>query len=312
MRNIRRMSLLALMAVLLFAFSGCGDSDSEIQSNVITENDLFANPQIKATHQHTLVIHLEHPDGEGHDKDIGEKGVDEVPMYYPESVNHTFCWEDDTSDAGHSMELIDSSGNTVLIEHINGECANATIPAGHYTMRFTHGGQSEGTQAIFIRPVEDMSSRRGILNVSSVEDNIHTLITEGDCFGCDLSYANLYRANLEWAQLGYANLTRADLSHANLSNARMDFANLREAYLSSANLTDADLFYANLIGADLRAANLTRAYLYGVDLTDADVTQADLTDANLDCIIWIDGTACGVGATFSGGRCYGGSTKTCL
>ena len=47
----------------MFAFNGCGDVSSEkggaeLQSKVITENDLFANPQIKATYQHTIVIQL--------------------------------------------------------------------------------------------------------------------------------------------------------------------------------------------------------------------------------------------------------------
>ena len=175
MKNSRGMSLVAFLAILLFAFNGCGDGSSKIQSNVITENDLFANPQIKATHEDTMVIFLEHPDGEGHDNDIGVKGVDEIPVYYSEDFNHTFCWEDDTSVAGgvighhvgKSMELINSSGNTVLTVHNNSECTNATITAGHYTMRFTHGGQSEDTQVIFIRPVEDINSSIGIVSVSS-------------------------------------------------------------------------------------------------------------------------------------------------
>jgi hypothetical protein len=121
-----------------------------LQSKVITENDLFANPHIRTTHQHTLVIQLEHPDGEGHERDIGEKGVDEVPLYYSESVNHTFYRKDDFSAAeyskqvighhvGKSAELIDSSGDTILTVNNDSECKNATIPAGHYTMRFMTG-----------------------------------------------------------------------------------------------------------------------------------------------------------------------------
>ena len=288
MRNIRGMYLLALLTVIFFAFYGCGDGDSEKRSNVITENDLFANPQIKATHEDTMVIFLEHPDGEGHDNDIGEKGVDEVPVHYSESVNHTFCWEDDTSATEHSMELIDSSGNTVLTEHINGECANAIIPSGHYTMRFTHGGQSEGTQAIFIRPVEDISiSSRGAVNTASVQDNIHTLLTTKRCGLCDLHSADLSDADLMSASLWSANLSNANLSGADLEGAVLWWVNLSSANLSGADLSSADLKEANLSGVNMSGANLS-------------------------CAIWVDETICGVGSTFDGTACVGGSTNECL
>jgi uncharacterized protein YjbI with pentapeptide repeats len=290
------MSLLALIAVLLFVFSGCGDDSSKQHSMVVTENDLFSNSLRVATHQHTIVIHLEHPDGEGHDKDLGENGVDEIPVHYSEDVNHTFCWEDDTSDAWHSMELIDSNGNTVLTEHINGECANATITAGHYTMRFTHGGQSEGTQAIFIRLDEDNVKSSGIVNMASVEDNIKTLITTNECSYCDLSYANLtganlshawlryanlreaslYGADLSWADCYYANLSGADLSHANLAWALLSNSDLREAYISNA-----DLHSVAMIEANLRGAKLNKSDLYGADLSGANLSYVDLSEANL-------------------------------
>jgi uncharacterized protein YjbI with pentapeptide repeats len=338
------------MAVLLFAFNGCGDDSSEIQSNVITENDLFVNPQIKATHEDTMVIFLEHPDGEGHDNDIGVKGVDEVSVYYDGNVNHTFCWEDDTLGAVHKMELIDISGNTVLTEHINGECATATITAGYYTMRFTHGGQSEGTQAIFTRPVEDISSR-GIVSVSSVEDNIHTLLTTNSCIGCDLhdakliganlrsadltgailigakliganlsdanlsdailAYADLYRAYLRSAILAGANLRSADLTGATLSDANLRSANMRDANLSGANLSNTDLFYA-----DLSSACLIEANLYHANLTQTVLYHANLTKANLTGAIMTNTSlhyAELSGATWTdGSTCAEGSIGSCI
>jgi hypothetical protein len=204
MNNIKGIVLVSLLAVFFLAFNGYVDGGSEKRSNVITENDIFANPKIKATHQNTVVIELEHPEGKGHRdfggrqiNDIGEKGMDEVTVYYSEEVRHTFCWEDDTTDTGHRLELIDSSGKTVLTVYDNGECENATLTADDYTMRFIHGGQSEGTQAIFVRPNEDNDNGK----VTSKQVLARTLLTTNSCETCDLSGANLSKMNLSGADL---------------------------------------------------------------------------------------------------------------
>jgi len=301
MRKIGGISLIVLMAVFLFAFDGCGNGSSEKSSNVITENDLFSKPQIISTHQHTIVVHLEHPDGEGHDRDIGNKGTDEVTVYYSEDINHTFCWKNDTSDAGHRMELIDSSGNTVLTAYSNGECADATVPAGHYTIRFTHGGQSEGTQAVFIRPDEDNDSSEDIANIATVKNNIKTIITTHSCEYCDLSGANLSGANLSGANLYTANLSGADLSATNMSYVFLPNANLTGADLQMANLHMATLGSTNLHGANLSGANLKESYLEAADLRKADLTGADLSgsyywNADISGATWIDGIICAEGS----------------
>ena len=243
MKNIKGMFQVALLAIIFITFNGCGDGSSEKRSNVITENDLFANPQLIATPEHTLVIQLEAPDGKGQVNDIGDKGVDEVPVYYSEDVTQTFCWEDDTIDAGQRMELIDSSANMVLTEHIDGECSSATVTAGHYTMRFTHGGQSEGTQVVFIRLTEDFSSSRGSINTAFVPQDLNTLITTNSCPRCDLSGANLKYAGLSEANLYEANLTGTDLTNASLVEANLSHANLSHANLYLAHLNGADLSY---------------------------------------------------------------------
>jgi uncharacterized protein YjbI with pentapeptide repeats len=332
MKNLNGIFLVVFLVVLLIAFNGCGDSSSEKHSNVITENDLFANPQIIATPEQTLVIQLEAPDGEGQVNDIGEKGVDEVPVYYSEDVNQTFCWEGDASDAGDRMELIDSSGNKVLTEYIDSECTVTTVNAGHYTMRFIHGDQSEDTQTIFIRSVEDINISRGIVNAASVQDNIETLLTTNSCIGCDLhdanltgvilisanlrsanlagailsdailAYANLYHAYLRSAYLAGANLRGANLSDAYLSYSILRNVNLSYADLSYADLIDANLYHANLTEANLTKANLTKAnlteaILYRANLTKANLTGAILTNtslhyAELSGATWIDGTIC--------------------
>jgi len=66
------------------------------------------------------------------------------------------------------------------------------------------------------------------------------------CAGCDLSDANLSRANLSGATLNSANLSDANLSRANLSDAT----------LLKANLDGATLLKANLSGAKMRGALL--------------------------------------------------------
>jgi uncharacterized protein YjbI with pentapeptide repeats len=95
-------------------------------------------------------------------------------------------------------------------------------------------------------------------------------------FKCDLTYANLSRADLSRADLSDADLRRADLSDADLSDA-----NLRRANLSRADLSRADLRRADLSDANLSDANLRRADLSDADLSDANLSRADLSDADL-------------------------------
>ena len=76
------------------------------------------------------------------------------------------------------------------------------------------------------------------------EVSLKKLLAMNQCEKCDLSGADLSKANLQWADLSGANLSKANLSGANLTRA-----NLREANLREANLWRADLSWANLTDA---------------------------------------------------------------
>jgi uncharacterized protein YjbI with pentapeptide repeats len=111
------------------------------------------------------------------------------------------------------------------------------------------------------------------------------------CPGCNLSRANLHKAELSGADLSGTNLSRAnlhkaELSGADLSGADLSRANLHKANLAKANLRGTDLEAANLYGADLVEANLSEAKLDGTNLA-----QADLSGAT-----WTDGRTCAQGS----------------
>ncbi len=138
-----------------------------------------------------------------------------------------------------------------------------------------------------------------------------------DMRGCDLTKANLYKAdltgadlpgaNLEDAYLRGANLTGADLSEANLEDANLRGADLTGAILPEGwimvngyligpgavlfgvNLSGADLSGVDLRGADLRDAKLDSSDLSDANLKGADLTGANLTDANLTGAILPEG-----------------------
>ncbi len=101
---------------------------------------------------------------------------------------------------------------------------------------------------------------------------------------CDLTGADLRRAELSEANLRHANLSSADLSRANLSGAHLRWADLsgadlRAVKLSGTDLGDADLTGADLGDADLTGADLSRANLSGASLVGANLSGADLTKA---------------------------------
>jgi len=90
----------------------------------------------------------------------------------------------------------------------------------------------------------------------------------------NLSRCNLSEANLSRADLGGVNLSEAILDAADLSGAEMEFTLLRGANLHGANLncsrlTEVDLRESNLSGVDLSSATLTRAELRGANVSDA-------------------------------------------
>jgi uncharacterized protein YjbI with pentapeptide repeats len=102
-----------------------------------------------------------------------------------------------------------------------------------------------------------------------------TLMDDNHCQGCDLSGADLSKAELSGAGLTGANLSNADLRRTILLGATLDDANLKDADLRGAYLDD-----ARFGGADLTGAKLGGARLGGADLSAAiGLTQEQLNQA---------------------------------
>ncbi len=194
------------------------------------------------TEEGIVVKFLEPPSSPTPENDTGEGGVDEIPVRYPETVEQTFCWEDDNTQAMHFMELIDSQENEVLRVEVNGQCVTEIIERGNYVMSIHHDGMTETTFPVFIIPDQDdiqqAKETDGLINrfkisvayvlkgiqstiskdarAQTLQDNINTLIKTKDCVKC-----NLMRADLRGANLSGADLTGANLSGANLSDASL-------------------------------------------------------------------------------------------
>ena len=104
------------------------------------------------------------------------------------------------------------------------------------------------------------------------------LMNDNHCEGCDLSGADLSKAELSGAGLTGANLSNADLRRTILLGATLNDANLKGADLRGAYLDD-----ARFGGADLTGAKLGNAKLGGADLSAAiGLTQAQLNQACAD------------------------------
>ena len=105
--------------------------------------------------------------------------------------------------------------------------------------------------------------------------DVGTLMADNHCEGCDLSGADLAKAELTGAGLSAADLAGANLRGAVLLGATLNDANLKGADLGGAYLSD-----ATFGGADLTGANLRGVRLDGADLADAiGLTQAQLNHA---------------------------------
>lgn len=105
--------------------------------------------------------------------------------------------------------------------------------------------------------------------------DVGMLMDDNHCQGCDLSGADLAKAELSGAGLSAADLGGANLNSAILLGATLNDANLKGADLRGAYLSDATFGGADLTGADLAGAKLD-----GADLGSAvGLTQAQLNHA---------------------------------
>ena len=302
--------VLLLGFISLGAIGGCSDNNGgQDGTRALTENDFATDDNLRANlEKHTVVNFLEHPESEGHENDTGEVGNDTVLLRYNRTVEHTYCWDDDTPEAGHFMELDDSHGNEILRVEANGECVTEIIEAGKYVLTLHHDGEILTTYAIFIIPnpedTQEAKQRDGLFNgfkivianilqgiqntvskdaraqssteCSTTNECINTLIKTRKCMNCDLVQADLHGQNLVGVELSGADLTLADLRDANLAGANLTLANLNLANLNGAILTGAILFQA-----DLNQSKLNGAELGGADLRDAKLNAAKLSGANL-------------------------------
>ena len=101
------------------------------------------------------------------------------------------------------------------------------------------------------------------------ELSLKKLLAMNRCAKCDLSGANLKKANLYKANLEGANLRGANLYKANLSKADLSGANLKWANLFKTNLTDVDLTNTELGKTKLTSAILCRTKVaWGVENRD--------------------------------------------
>ena len=289
--TLKTTALLSIVVIVIFAIGCSGDSGSTGRSGqAITENDLVNDPTLRVIPEDTLVVFLEHPTHPGQSGDTGEKGVDVIPLHFPISETITFCWEDDDESAGHYAVWLDNQGNEILRVEANGECVTETIGAGYYTMYLYHDGQSEETQPIFMRLVEESSQNSfSEVNAKTEPDpgpltkNMVMLLRKNKCVGCDLSGANLSYFPISGAYLMEATLIKATLTGAELDGAHLNGAKLNGAKLNGATLTRTDFSNAKLNSADLTGA----IDLDGVN--GAILTGADLTGATWKNGVWICG-----------------------
>jgi uncharacterized protein YjbI with pentapeptide repeats len=112
-------------------------------------------------------------------------------------------------------------------------------------------------------------------------DHLTQLLKTNQCPNCDLSGANLEKANLSNANLIGTNLQSATLTGANLSNANLEGANVKGASVNDAYLYRANLTSTNFSNASLQKANLRETTLVGTNFSSADLRSADFQGNNL-------------------------------
>jgi uncharacterized protein YjbI with pentapeptide repeats len=325
MKHKTFISLIALLLLAPISLIGCNDNGgggSSQGTQALTEHDFANNPSLQADPDNQIIVDfLESPSSDTPQYDTGEVGIDEIPLTYPQTETHTFCWTDDNSEAMDYMRLLDSQGEEVLRVDVNGDCVTDTIEAGDYVMELHHDNSTGDPLPIFIIPNPDQNQQamktdglfngfkvvvakilRGIQNTISkdaraqtVQENINTLLSTYSCTGCflvgadltgeDLRGVDLTRAILVQANLTSTNFTGANLTGADLSALRnptiLTSANFTRATLVGADLSGTAGFGANFNNANLTNTNMTGAFLANAVFTNANFTAAILYEANL-------------------------------
>jgi len=303
--------------VLLFGFislgaiGGCGNNGGEQDgTQALTERDFFNNLNLFANPEDGVVaVFLESVEALEAVNLTGDLGFDVIPYRYTRTLNHTFCFEDDNDDSVHSMILLNSDGEEVLMAQANGDCVTEVIEAGDYEVVLNHGEHVNEQETVFLIPApeEEQIAKREQLDQKEIKTangfsyKIHRYLPGGLVkFIESISNVFTHPARAQGTETPSANITtllstnacvkcnlmnvdlsNANLSNANLMNANLMNANLTLAILSGANLSGAILFVANVSRANLGSANLSNASLAAANLTNADLTLANLNEANL-------------------------------
>ena len=319
--------VLLLVFVSLGAIAGCnnnGNGGEQGSTQALIENDFANDPELFANPEKGVVVSFLESETASESENItGRLGFDLIPFRYTQTVNHTFCFEDDNDASAHLMVLQDSDGQEVLRASANGGCVTGVLEAGDYEVVLVHGEHVEGIEPVFLIPaleegqlterdrqissgfarfIRSMSNilTRPALAQSDASDNVTTLISTNACENCDLMGVDLSDKDLSGAKLEGANLAGSDLSGADFSVAN----------ISAAILTDVDFSRADLSKANLSGSNLTGSDLAGVNLEGAGFGNTILIGTILSFATWVNGFTCDI---FSIGVCntYAPNLKPC-
>jgi len=213
----RALSLIVFVLITGLSFVGCDDDGggSSQDSRALTERDFFYNPKLFANPEEgVVVVFLEPGDAPEADNLTGELGFDVIPYKYTQTLNNTYCFEDDNDESTHFMILLNSDGEEVLRAPANGDCVTEVIEPGDYQMVLTHGEHVDEIEPIFLKPIpgeEQVAKRHSYVPAGFLEffeninnlitrsaiaqtdssDNVTTLISTNACVDCDLMGVDL-------------------------------------------------------------------------------------------------------------------------
>ena len=276
--------LSSLTASLLFV--GCNDGHDTSNPDVKVESKLAKNSALRADENDIVIVNLEHQGAQAHPDDLHAIGSDCFKYRFENPV--TLDISLDANSTLGSQSLTHTDTGTLLSSVTPGMYASSvTLEANtDYTHCVNSHSNSNATQTLFIRMVDDSDSKKLAPSAGSVASNTKKLISSRDCPSCNLSGANLNGTNLSGANLSNANLSlawimNANLSYANLSGANLERANMSDSNLTHANLNNATINNAYLIRSDLSYASINYAYLNSSNLDYADLSFATTTGSQI-------------------------------
>ena len=175
---IKKLIISAFVLFLPLFILGCDDNNNNFNSGALTEDNFANNGSLRAVPDGGVIVDfLESPESNDLEGDTGKVGIDEIPVRYSETVEQTFCWEDEDIDAMHFMELIDINGSEVLQVDVNGDCVTEIIERGNYVITIHHDGMTDITFPVFIIPNSDAVAQT--INNTGLIDRIKASVLQG-------------------------------------------------------------------------------------------------------------------------------------